>query len=370
MSPGSSRSALARRLGLRPTTVSHLVQELLDDGLVAERRGRGGTGHSGRPQAAIEPVLERLAAVSLCVESRELRASLVDLAGRVLASDARPVAAGADNQAIEEALEALIGGLAGRAPKASRVVGAGLSLVGTVDPSGLTWVSAARWPRLRALGLGPLADRIGLPVRASRALDTALALLLESDATAADRTVALLHWGFGIGAAVAHRGTLLGSSLGRFGEIGHLRTPGGAGRRCACGARGCLETEAALWALMPRLRRRLGTLPDDEQELAVALAAPGVAALPEVRTAVRAVQDGLVTLHRLFYPDEVFLAGPLAENPAVFRRLADGFAAGLPDYAVGKTSLTALPGGLSACRTRSAGPLLRDALRAGLRRTT
>ena len=220
------------------------------------------------------------------------------------------------------------------------MVGAGLSLVGTVDPSGLTWVSAARWPRLRALDLRPLADRTGLPVLARRMLDTALALLLETDATTADRTVALLHWGFGVGAAVAHRGTLLGSSLGRFGEIGHLRTPGSAGRRCACGARGCLETEAALWALLPRLRRRLGALPDDEQELTDALAAPGVAALPEVRTAVRAVQDGLVTLHRLFYPDEVFLAGPLAENPAVFRRLADGFAAGLPDYAVGKTSLT------------------------------
>jgi predicted NBD/HSP70 family sugar kinase len=345
------------------------VQELLDEGLVAERRGRG-TGRSGRPQARLEPVLESLSAVSLCVESRDLSASLVDLAGNELASDVRSLAAGADNQAIERALEALIGDLAGRAPKASRVVGAGLSLVGTVDPSGLTWVNAARWPHLRGLDLRPLAARVGLPVRARRILDTALTLLLESDAKAAGRTVALLHWGFGIGAAVAYRGTLLGSSLGRFGEIGHLRTPGGAGRRCACGARGCLETEAALWALLPRLRERLGALPDGEHELAAALAAPGVAALPEVRGAVRAVQDGLVTLHRLFYPDEVLLAGPLAENPLVFRQLADGFAAGLPEYAVGRTTLTALPGGLSACRTRSAGPLLRDALRTGLRRTT
>ena len=95
-----------------------------------------------------------------------------------------------------------------------------------------------------------------------------------------------------------------------------------------------------------------------------------MADLPEVRAATRAMQHGLVTIHRLFYPDEVLLAGPLAENPAVFRRLAEGFASGLPEYAVGKTSLTTLPGGLSACRTRSAGPLLRDALRAGLRRTT
>ena len=66
-SPGCSRSTLARRLRLRPTTVSHLVQELLDDGLVAERRDRV-AGRSGRPRASIEPVPARLAAVSLCVE--------------------------------------------------------------------------------------------------------------------------------------------------------------------------------------------------------------------------------------------------------------------------------------------------------------
>ena len=343
------------------------MQELLDDGLVAERRDRV-AGRSGRPRASIEPVPARLAAVSLCVESRQLGASLVDLAGGVLAADERALAAGADNAAVSRALAELLGGLVGRAPASTRVVGAGLSLVGTVDPAGPTWVSAARWPRLRSLPLAPIARRVGIPVRAGRALDTALALRLETDAAAADRTVALLHWGFGIGAAVAHRGTLLGSSLGRFGEIGHVRTPGAAGRRCACGARGCLETEAALWALLPRLRRRLGSLPDDELSLAGALAAPGVADLPEVRAAVRAVLDGLTTIHRLFFPDEVLLAGPLVENPAVFRFLSDGFAAGLPEYAVGKTTLAVLPGGLSACRTRSAGPLLRDALRTGLRR--
>ena len=343
------------------------MQELLEDGLVAERRDRV-AGRSGRPRAAIEPVPTRLAAISLCVESRELRASLVDLAGRVLAADERALEAGADTAAIARALVSLLGDLAAATPAGSRVVGAGLSLVGTVDPAGPTWVSAARWPRLRSLALAPLARRVGLSVRAGRALDTALALHLEADPSAAGRTVALLHWGFGIGAAIAHRGTLLGSSLGRFGEIGHVRTPGGSARRCACGALGCLETEAALWALLPRLRRRLGSLPDDEQSLAAALAAPDVADLPEVRAAVRAVLDGLTTIHRLFFPDEVLLAGPLVENPGVFHLIEDGFTAGLPDYAAGKTTLAVLAGGLSACRTRSAGPLLRDALRAGLAR--
>ena len=365
-SPGSPRSALARRLGLRPTTVSHLVQELVDDGLVAERRGRD-TGRSGRPRAEIEPVAERLTAVSLCVESRDLRAALVDLSGRVLASGSRGLAADADNRDIDAAVASLVDELAGQAPPGSEVVGAGLSLVGTVDPAGPTWVSAARWPRLRSLDLGPLAAHLGAPIRARRALDTALELALEGDGAAADHSVVMLHWGFGIGAAVAHRGTLLGSTLGRFGEIGHLAAHGGGRRRCTCGARGCLETEAALWALLPRLRRRLGSLPDDEGELTAALAAARVAELPEVRGAIGAVLEGLVTLHRLFFPDEVFLVGPLAENPAVFRRLADGFAAGLPDYAAGRTSLTILPAGLGACRTRSADPLLREALRRRLR---
>ncbi len=367
--PGATRTELARLLGARPTSVGELARELVDAGLVVEGPPRH-AGTSGRPRAPLDIRPDRIVAVSLAVESRCIRGALVDMAETPLAEAVQSLDADADNAAITRVLTELASQLAARRPPASQLVGAGLSLVGTVSPDELTWTGAARWPRLRNLHLAALGRRLRAPVLLRRSLDTALALHLEDGPAGRNRTLVLLHWGFGVGAAACYRGTILGSTIGRFGEIGHvpLRGGGRAGRRCLCGARGCLETEAALWALLPRLRRRLGPLPEDEGLLAAALAGPEVARLPEVRAAVRGIGAALVTLHRIFYPDVILLAGPLAENAAVFTALREEFRAGLPDYARGAVTLSVLGGGLAACRTGSARPLLAQALRPMLRR--
>jgi predicted NBD/HSP70 family sugar kinase len=369
--PGATRTDLASRLGVRPSSVGELVRELVEDGLVVEQASRRG-GRTGRPRAPLAARPDRVVGVSLAVESRVLRGALVDLAGRPLAEAEQPLGPGADNRAIGQALSDLVLGLADRRSDGSLLAGAAISLVGTVSPADLTWVNAARWPRLRDLPLAPLARRLRAPLLLRRSPDTALALRLDARPAGRNRTQVLLHWGFGVGAAVSYRGTILGSSIGRFGEIGHVPVTGrpGRGARCLCGSRGCLETAAALWALLPRLRRRLGALPENEGELAAILAGPAVAGFPEVRAAVDAIGAALVVLHRVFYPEEILLAGPLAGNPAVLDALRDGFRAGLPDYARQATALTVLEGGLAACRTGSAGPLLERSLRPMLRRRT
>ena len=227
-------------------------------------------------------------------------------------------------------------------------------------------------------GLGPSGpntrDRLGFPVALRRTNETELEYWLASNPDAAGKSVVLLHWGFGIGSAVSYRGELLASSIGRFGEIGHIRLGGrrggGGAAACVCGSTGCLETQAALWALLPRLRARLGRLPEDEGELAPLLSDPRLLAVPAVRTALLAVQDALLVLHRIFYPDIVLLSGPLVENPVVFDRLADGFKRSLPGYARGSVDLAVIPGGMNGCRRGGASPLFRDTLREMLRRRT
>lgn len=377
--PGATRTELARWLRLRPTSVGEIVRSFLADGLAVERPARS-LGAAGRPRAPLAARPERLVAISVSVESRLLRATLVDLGERVLAESERPLSQNADSGAILRALVALVSGLERRRPHGSILAGAGLSLVGTVSARDLAWVSAARWPRLRRLPLAPIARRIGAPLLVRRSNDVALELYLEPRPPwplaprqpPLGNTTVFVHWGFGVGAAVAHRGVILDSTIGRFGEVGHLPARGlrQGGERCLCGSRGCLETEAALWALLPRMRRRLGALPENERLLAAALAKPSVARLPEVRRAVRAISEALLMLHRIFYPDELVLAGPLAANQEVFRELGDGLAEGLPEYARGAVTLSALPDGLAACRTGSARPLLQDSLHALLRRTT
>jgi predicted NBD/HSP70 family sugar kinase len=362
-----TRKSMARVLHIRPSSVSQAVQELVDDGLVEETQAQI-RRKSGRPHLILSPRADRFVAISLYTDSRELKGVLVNPSGGVLAEEVRIVRPEARNTEMFKAILDSLLGFPPRVPRGSELIGASLSLVGTVNEHTRTWVTAARWPGLRDLDLSELERRLGLPVILRRTNDTELVYVLECRPVYTKESVLLFHWGFGIGSAMSYRGTLLASSIGRFGEIGHTRIGPASEALCICGSKGCLETEAALWALLPRLRRRLGNLPEDEKELTLLLGSSRLLALPEVERALRAVQSALLTLYRIFSPDAIMLSGPFPENNGVFRRLAHDFNRALPSYARGAVTLSVIPGGLRGCRLGGANPLFHDAFRRALRR--
>ncbi len=361
-----TRRLLARRLSLRPSSVSAAIQELLDDGLVTERAVA--RQRSGRPDLLIAPRPNRLVAISLYVDSRELKAVLLNLDEEVLHEEARVVSPKAGNVELTDAVVDLLQTLPRRVPRGSRLAGASLSLVGTVNARTRTWVNAARWPKLSNLDLRAVEQAVPYPVLLRRTNDAELEYQLESLPEARDRNALLLHWGFGIGSAVSLQGELLDLSTGQI----RRDRPRAAGSRrdrpCLCGSRGCLETVAALWALLPALRKRLGSLPRDERDLAPRLGDPGVLAVPELQEAFSAVRDALLVLYKVFYPDIVFLSGPFTENPAVFERLSQEFHRALPAYARAAVTVRPVPAGMPGCRLGGANPVFRRALGSALRR--
>lgn len=362
-----TRTGLASRLALRPTSVSQAVQELIGDGLVAERR-HAARGKSGRPLEILVTLPDRVSAISLYVESRDLKGVLVNLDGTSLAEEKRALPAAAENRDVSAALLDIARSLGRKAPAGSLLAGAGVSLVGTVNARTRTWVKIARWPRLRDLDLSRAPSRLGFPVLLQRTNEVELSSWLACHPDKASGSVLLLHWGFGIGAAVSYRGTMLESSVGMFGEIGHARLASDRNALCTCGSRGCLEAEAALWALLPALRARFGALPEDEKALAPLLGNPRALRVPAVRRALSAVHEALLVLQRLFDPDTILLSGPFVENSAVAGRLIEGLQRSLPAHARGSVGLEVIPAGMSGCRRDGASPLLRECLRELLRR--
>jgi predicted NBD/HSP70 family sugar kinase len=364
-----TRQGLARRLDIRPSSVSEAVQELLDDGLVVETVSRP-KGRSGRPKAILAPRADRFVAISVYVDSREMKAVLTTLAEEVLAEEVRPIPAAAGNRELSAAIVELLKSLPKRVPEGGELVGAGISLVGTVNAQTRTWTTAARWPKLRDLDLAAVEARVRFPLIIRRTNEAELEYFLDCARAARGSSTLLLHWGFGIGSAMAYRGMPLTSSLGRFGEIGHARLGSDPEAACLCGQKGCLETDAALWALLPRLREKVGDLPEDEKDLAPLLGDPRLLELPEMKRAMHAVQEALLMLCMIFYPDTILLSGPFTENPGIFRRLAESLRKSLPGYAREAVSLSAVPGGMPGCRRGGANPLFRESLARALRRKT
>ena len=142
---------------------------------------------------------------------------------------------------------------------------------------------------------------------------------------------------------------MLNSSIGRFGEIGHTRVSQTSAKPCQCGAKGCLESEAALWALREDLKKQAGIVFTDERELGRIFRNADILAYPVVEQALKHVSFALLNLHQIFFPDVLVCYGPFTENSEVFQRLADSIKNELPPYAKGQVEMKAVQGGFHGC---------------------
>jgi transcriptional regulator of PTS gene len=342
-SPGSSRKSITAKLKFRPSTVSKIVGELITDRLVLETEERI-PDLPGRPQVLLRPNPDRLSAVTLYVQAREIRAARININEDILEEYARALPADVTNAAFLHMCSTAFGSVTRKVSPGEEVLGAAVSLVGTVNSSTKTLVSTARWRGLRNVEFSALENKLGVPVILNRMQDAELRYFIQKNPCYWKKNLLFIHWGFGIGAAYAHTGVIAGSALGRFCEIGHTRISLDSNLQCQCGSYGCLETVAALWAIQGQSR----TIPADvadERRLADFVKDADFSEDPVVDLAVRHMGLAVLNLHQIFYPDAVVMIGPLAENPRLFRRIEDYIRSELPEYARRKVEFVMVPGG-------------------------
>ncbi|TVQ39050.1 MAG: ROK family transcriptional regulator [Spirochaetaceae bacterium] len=339
-----SRKSIAERTGIRPTTVSRAVKELIEDRFVTSTATVEGE-RPGRPEVMLRIESNRLVAVSMYVQARELRTALINLGEQTICEHVAPLSPHTDNTGFLKACSDSFRSVLPCVPPRSEMLGIALSLVGTVAAGNNTWISAARWRNIRALDFGLLSRRLELPVTINRMQDAELQYLVQKNPAYHDKNVLFLHWGFGIGASYAHGGVVMGSTIGRFCEIGHTRLSIEHGKACQCGAVGCLETEAALWAIRQEIADHIKGSLTDERELGRTMSTMDIADHPAIDRATRHVMLALLNLHQVFYPDVIVIAGPFTENQAVFQRLCAFLRSELPDYARDQVEVLAVTGG-------------------------
>ena len=126
-------------------------------------------------------------------------------------------------------MESILGFLMYRVPAGSELIGAGVSLVGTVDAERMVWVEAIRWPCIKNVDLRSIEERIGAPILLKRWLDTELEYLLMRDPDYRTGNSTLFHWGTGIGVAFANEGKIVSSRFGKFADVGHTLRGSGPG---------------------------------------------------------------------------------------------------------------------------------------------
>lgn len=309
-SSGLSRADVARRTGLTRVTISALVADLIEDGLVIEV-GRRGEARPGKPAVLLEVNRDwaQIIGVDLS-EDLALRGAVLGIDGAVLERAEVALDGAVGDDALEKVLQ-LIDTLRGSATR--RLLGIGIGSPGVVSPDGV--VDAAPnlgWEQLRLQRT--VAGHTG--VRTYVANDANTAVLAEYGLGPADGDMIVVKLGHGVGAGLIVSGSLVYGSRFAAGEIGQVAVsdePNEPNPRA-------LETVISV----PRLHARLAEPGADRD-----------AVLDDAGTRLGAVLAPIVGAVNLA---EVVLSGPedLMEGPfmaatlrAVQRRTMSGFHTGV-----------------------------------------
>jgi len=241
-----SQAEIARATGLSRTTVSTLIAELKEAGLVADIDTKSLHARGGRP--GVQLVLRHPSQVVAGIDfgHSHVAIAVADLGHNVLAerwhdldvnreaARALDVAAGMFAEILEEV-----------AVERTSVLGVGMGIPGPVDRAHGTAGSATILPGWIGLSIAAeMEQRLGIPVRIENDANLGALAELTWGAGRDCSNFAYVKAATGIGAGIVIDGRLLRGATGTAGEIGHT-TLDEAGPLCYCGNRGCLETVAS-----------------------------------------------------------------------------------------------------------------------------
>ncbi|HEX4155462.1 MAG TPA: ROK family transcriptional regulator [Acidobacteriaceae bacterium] len=229
-----ARMELARASGLYPSTVSSIVEELIDEGWVVE----GGTQRLPRGRRpTLLSLNEDIVMLAVDVRPEQATIAVVDLNSRLLSQKSIVLPSN-----VERALPELIAALERMREMhpSKSFEGIGLSMPGRVDPVTQKLVLA---PNLRWAGYeiaGEIEAALGLKVEMENEANACLIAEVWSGRLDGVRDAVLVAISEGIGTAVLSNGQMISGWGGLAGEFGHI-VMDPAGPKCGCGRTGCWE---------------------------------------------------------------------------------------------------------------------------------
>lgn len=316
----TSRAELARLTGTKRTTITGIVQPMLDAGLLveAEPSEKRGVGKPARPlrfSDAAAPVC------SVVLMSDRIETAAITLNGQVGTHRVVPIPKGA--RVRDSYLEALFSGLEAAIDGAETPpMGIGVAVGGMIDPKDGSIVAMNLAPSLAGLELRRLLeDRFGVETIVDH---HPRAILLGERWFGEGRGLgnfAVIYADEVLGCAMYLDGRPFRGPHGSGGELGHTIVDLD-GEICTCGKRGCWETVATL----PWLRARAAELglPDPaalDVERLVALGRDIPAARDLLQRYAHNLAVGIANLQTLLMPDNFIIYGSARRGREVLEQV-------------------------------------------------
>jgi glucokinase len=331
----TSRTEIARDLGLSPASVGRIVQRLREDGLVADAGSSPSTG--GRPRAIVSYRRDAGAVIAVDLGGTRCHAALADLAGTILAEDVRLTHSTGD---AFTTLEATIHEMRREATERHMpVVALAVGIPGILDPErGL-----ARDAPYLIWDDFPVVDRLAAAVEIPFVVDNDVNLAALAHAWRGDgRRIGhfvTLSVGTGTGAAIVSDGRLLQGRHNAAGELGYLILERDQLRRPITGGLGAFEEFASGPGIAARATALVGAgrsstlgAGDITPEAVLAAAASGdEIGLTVVADLLDRLAMGIVAVCSIVDPELVILEGGVGRAMGPYLdQLADRITPSLP----------------------------------------
>ncbi|AKZ60287.1 putative ROK-family transcriptional regulator [Streptomyces ambofaciens ATCC 23877] len=350
-----SRFSLGPVTGLSSGSVSNVVSELVAEGLVEEAGSVDSAG--GRPRTLLRISARSGYMIGVDIGETRVRIELFDLALTELARVERPLEAKGPRRVdrydvglvMTHLREGIPEVLAEAGIAAERLLGVGIGVPGIVargtEDGAVVHGQTIGWDAVPLERL--LRESRILPETVPYYIDNGAKTLGQAEmwfgAGRGAQSAAVVLFGSGVGACV------VGDDMrpGRAVEWGHL-TVRVRGRRCRCGAQGCLEAYAGAEALLQRWAEAGGRPPvgaDEETALTAMLAAaypasdasgagpePDATALAVLEETAEYLGAGFSDLINLFQPERILVGGWAGLQ--LGRRFLDAVTAHATSYAL------------------------------------
>ncbi|GFZ82782.1 sugar kinase [Paenibacillus marchantiophytorum] len=234
-----SRAELAQRSKLSPTTVSSLVDELIQKGLIDEVGEKSSPG-AGRRAIALEISRDKGYIISIMLGNNRFCGAIVNFRNEIVYEFTQEVCKGNDQvlHFIKEAVNRL---LESKVVKdAQHVKGIAVSTPGIIDELGETIIKST-WLRISDLDVRKMLRReFDYPVLVVNDMKAAAFAEYYCGSKRSDNLV-FLSLDAGIGMGLIIDGKVYNGYKGSAGEIGHIFVEPD-GLLCECGQIGCIET--------------------------------------------------------------------------------------------------------------------------------
>jgi predicted NBD/HSP70 family sugar kinase len=310
-----SRHELGGHTGLSAATVSNVVGELIDDGLVVEAGLVESDG--GRPRVLLRVNPSYGHVVGIDVGETGVTMEVFDLAMTRLATVVRPLGGERPDAAVVVRMIAEGFGelLAAAGVHESSLIGAGIGVPGTVEQGATVRVHAQTvgWDGVELETLLRM-EGITVPVFVENGAKTLGQAEMWFGAGRGTRHAVIALIGSGVGATVITDGTTYRGATSSAGEWGHTTLSYG-GRQCRCGSLGCLEAYVGAEGILDRYRKARGgkAIPraGEQSQLDFLLDSIERSSTAEgvVFETVGYLGAGIANLVNLFNPERIVLGG-------------------------------------------------------------